>query len=97
LNLELLARYGPRMLEGLLVTIELVAISVTIGALLALPIAFARMSRHRWLRAVSFGDDKRGLIVGAQGTIALTDDGGFSWKLISGYSYDMKEFGLADF
>ena len=50
-----------------------------------------------WLRAVSFGDDKRGLIVGAQGTIALTDDGGFSWKLISGYSYDMKEFGLADF
>jgi polar amino acid transport system permease protein len=54
LNLELLARYGPRMLEGLLVTIELVAISVTIGALLALPIAFARMSRHRWLRAVSF-------------------------------------------
>jgi polar amino acid transport system permease protein len=54
LNLELLARYGPRMLEGLLVTIELVAISVTIGAVLALPIAFARMSRHRWLRAVSF-------------------------------------------
>jgi polar amino acid transport system permease protein len=54
MNLELLARYGPRMLEGLLVTIELVAISVTIGALLALPIAFARMSRHRWLRAVSF-------------------------------------------
>ncbi len=50
-----------------------------------------------WLRAVSFQDDKRGLIVGAQGTIALTDDGGFSWKLISGYSYDMKEFGLADF
>jgi polar amino acid transport system permease protein len=54
LNLDLLARYGPRMLEGLLVTIELVAISVTIGALLALPVAFARMSRHRWLRAVSF-------------------------------------------
>lgn len=54
MNLELLARYGPRMLEGLLVTIELVAISVTIGAVLALPIAFARMSRHRWLRAVSF-------------------------------------------
>jgi polar amino acid transport system permease protein len=54
LNLDLLARYGPRMLEGLVVTIELVAISVTIGALLALPIAFARMSRHPWLRAVSF-------------------------------------------
>jgi polar amino acid transport system permease protein len=54
LNLDLLARYGPRMLEGLLVTIGLVAISVTIGALLALPVAFARMSRHGWLRAVSF-------------------------------------------
>jgi polar amino acid transport system permease protein len=54
-NLELLARYGPRMLEGLLVTIELVAISVSLGALLALPIALARLSKHKWLRGLSFG------------------------------------------
>jgi polar amino acid transport system permease protein len=55
MNLDILQKYGPRMLDGLLVTIELVAISVTIGALLALPIALARLSKSRWLRGVSFG------------------------------------------
>ena len=35
MNLDLLARYGPRMLEGLLVTIELVAISMTVVLALA--------------------------------------------------------------
>jgi len=54
MNAELLARYGPRMLDGLVVTVELVVISVTLGALLALPIALARMSRSRTLRGVSF-------------------------------------------
>lgn len=55
MNLDLLARYGPRMLEGLLVTVELVALSVTLGAILALPVALARSSRSRILRGVSFG------------------------------------------
>ena len=50
-----------------------------------------------WLREVSFVDEKHGLIVGARGTIARSDDGGKSWDLISGYRYDMEEFGLADF
>ncbi|MEQ8697614.1 MAG: ABC transporter permease [Bauldia litoralis] len=52
---ELLSRYGPRMLEGLLVTIELVAISVTLGALIAVPVALARLSASRILRALSLG------------------------------------------
>ncbi len=55
MNLELLERYGPRMLDGLLVTIELVVISVVLGALLALPIALARMSRNPILRGMSLG------------------------------------------
>jgi polar amino acid transport system permease protein len=50
---EVLVRYGPRMLEGLLVTIELVAISVVLGALIAMPTALARLSRNRILRGVS--------------------------------------------
>jgi polar amino acid transport system permease protein len=54
MSLELLQRYGPRMLEGLVVTIELVVISVLIGALLAIPIALARLSRSRILRGLSF-------------------------------------------
>lgn len=55
MNVDLLARYGPRMLEGLLVTVELVVISVAIGSVLAVPVALARLSSSRVLRAVSFG------------------------------------------
>ncbi len=55
MNLDLLARYGPRMLEGLMITVELVAISVALGALLAVPVALARLSKARILRALSFG------------------------------------------
>lgn len=54
MNLDLLSRYGPRLLEGLLVTIELVAISVLAGALLALPLAFARLSPNRLIGALAF-------------------------------------------
>lgn len=50
-----------------------------------------------WLRNVAFGDDRNGLVVGARGTIAKTDDSGKTWKIISGFRYDMEEFGLADF
>ena len=37
-------RYGPRYLNGLWTTISIVGISIVLGALLSLPIAFARMS-----------------------------------------------------
>jgi polar amino acid transport system permease protein len=52
---ELLSRYGPRMLEGLLVTMELVAISVSLGAMIALPVSLARLSANPIVRGVSFG------------------------------------------
>ena len=55
MNAELFERYGLRMLDGLVVTLELVVISVTLGALLALPIALARTSRSRLLRGLTFG------------------------------------------
>jgi polar amino acid transport system permease protein len=55
MNTELLLKYGPRLLEGLVVTIELVAISVVIGMLLALPIAAARLSKNRILSGLAFG------------------------------------------
>ncbi|MCP4716523.1 MAG: hypothetical protein GY868_15490 [Deltaproteobacteria bacterium] len=50
-----------------------------------------------WLREVAFADSRNGLIVGARGTLAKTADGGATWDLVSGFSYDMPEFGLADF
>ncbi|MDX7952564.1 ABC transporter permease subunit [Lichenihabitans sp. Uapishka_5] len=49
MNLELLQAYGPRMLSGLVTTLELVFISAGIGALMALPLALARNSRSRLL------------------------------------------------
>ena len=50
-----------------------------------------------WLKDVAFSDENHGWIVGAMGTLAQTVDGGESWKLISGMSYEMAEYGLADF
>lgn len=43
--------YGPRFIDGLLVTGKLVAISFTLGALLGLLIALGRLSSNRFLRS----------------------------------------------
>ena len=44
LNLDILSRYGWKMVQGLGLTLELVAISVTLGFLAAYPIARARIA-----------------------------------------------------
>ncbi len=49
-----------------------------------------------WLREISFAEDT-GVIVGERGTVARSDTGGAKWELVSGFSYDMEEFGLSDF
>jgi polar amino acid transport system permease protein len=51
---DLLVRYGPRLFQGLAVTLELVAISAALGAVLAIPIAAARLSRNRAIAALAF-------------------------------------------
>ena len=56
-----------------------------------------RIKTRFWLRETAFSDEQHGIIVGARGTIAQTSDGGKSWSLISGYRYDMEEYGLSDF
>lgn len=52
---ELFARYAPSYAAGLIVTIELVGISVAVGAVLSLPIAYARMSSSRLLSWPAYG------------------------------------------
>jgi polar amino acid transport system permease protein len=47
-------RYGPRYLNGLWTTISLVGISIVLGALLSLPIAFARMSKSKVLNSIAY-------------------------------------------
>jgi polar amino acid transport system permease protein len=47
-------RYGPRYLHGLGTTLLLVSISVVCGAVLSLPLAFARMSKNRVLNGLAY-------------------------------------------
>jgi polar amino acid transport system permease protein len=53
-NPDLFARYGPNYLSGLWVTAVLVAISIVLGALLSIPIAYARMSTNRFLSGPAY-------------------------------------------
>jgi polar amino acid transport system permease protein len=55
LDPDLLERYGPRFIDGLLVTPKLVAISFTLGAMLGLLLALARMSRNLPLQRLAAG------------------------------------------
>jgi len=55
LDPDLLERYGPRFVDGLLVTAKLVAISFTLGAVLGLLLALARLSRSQLLQRMSAG------------------------------------------
>ncbi|MBZ9935508.1 ABC transporter permease [Mesorhizobium sp. BR1-1-16] len=54
MNWELLQNYGPRMLQGLMVTLQLVVIAISLGALLAVPIALGRMSKNRLVGGLAF-------------------------------------------
>jgi polar amino acid transport system permease protein len=47
-------KYGPRYLNGLATTLALVASSITLGAALSVPIAYARMSKNIVLKTISY-------------------------------------------
>jgi polar amino acid transport system permease protein len=47
-------KYGPRILSGLPVTLQLVGISIVLGALLSIPIAYARMSQSLFLSRLAY-------------------------------------------
>ncbi|WP_208441382.1 ABC transporter permease [Bartonella raoultii] len=49
-NPDLLSRYGPKFIDGLIVTVELVSISCSLGFFLGMLIAFARLSKNRFLQ-----------------------------------------------
>lgn len=50
INPDILSRYGTRFIDGFIVTIELVAISYTIGLVFSILIALARLSNNRLLQ-----------------------------------------------
>jgi polar amino acid transport system permease protein len=53
-NPDLFDRYAGNYLSGLGVTLSLVGISVVLGAILSIPVAYARMSNNRVLSTVSY-------------------------------------------
>ncbi|MDM8349572.1 ABC transporter permease [Pseudomonas sp. sp1636] len=54
MNWELIIKWLPKIAEGAMLTLELVAIAVIAGLLLAIPLGIARASRHWWLRALPY-------------------------------------------
>ncbi len=54
MNWEVIFKWLPRLAEGAVLTLELVAIAVVAGLILAIPLGIARSSRHWYVRAVPF-------------------------------------------
>lgn len=54
LNLYLYENYSTAFISGVLITLKITAISLTVGALLAVPIAWARMSKNRFISSVAY-------------------------------------------
>ncbi|MFK7901990.1 MAG: ABC transporter permease [Nitratireductor sp.] len=52
---EFFNRYSGRYINGVLVTLGLVALSLILGAVLSVPIAFMRMSKNKLLNKIAFG------------------------------------------
>ncbi len=52
---DYVARYWPKYLNGFLTSIELVALSVVLGGILSLPVAFGRMSKVKLFNRIAFG------------------------------------------
>ena len=53
-DIDKVTTYGPRFLSGLATTLTLVGISVTLGAVLSVPIALGRMSSNRVLSWIAY-------------------------------------------
>ncbi|TPJ35626.1 ABC transporter permease [Mesorhizobium sp. B2-8-3] len=53
-NAAFFARYAPAYLQGLGTTLSLVAISMVLGAILSLPVAYGRMSKNSILSGLAY-------------------------------------------
>ncbi|WP_443190179.1 ABC transporter permease [Pseudomonas indica] len=55
MNWDVIIKWLPRLADGALLTLELVAIAVVAGLILAVPLGIARASRHWYVRAFPYG------------------------------------------
>ncbi len=84
-GMNFLGRYGQKLLDGFVVTIELVLLSLAIGAALSIPVAFGRMSKNPFIGALAFGYSYffRGTPLIAQAFLFYYGAGSFSTELKS--------------
>lgn len=54
MDFSVVVEYFPRLLEGAWVSLQLVALSVVLGAIFALPIALARVSPSWWIKSFPY-------------------------------------------
>jgi His/Glu/Gln/Arg/opine family amino acid ABC transporter permease subunit len=54
-DFELILESLPELLKSTLLTLELVAVSMVIGMIVAIPLALMRVSRFPWLKAPAYG------------------------------------------
>lgn len=54
MNWEMIIKWLPKLAQGATLTLELVAIAVILGLLLAIPLGIARSSRHWYVRALPY-------------------------------------------
>nr|WP_319771886.1 ABC transporter permease [Breoghania sp.] len=52
---EFMDKYGQKFIDGTIVTIQLVILSVVLGALVSLPIAFGRLTTNRYIGGLTYG------------------------------------------
>ncbi|MND55251.1 Octopine transport system permease protein OccM [compost metagenome] len=55
MNWEVIIKWLPKLVQGATLTLELLAIAVIVGLILAIPLGIARSSRHWYVRALPFG------------------------------------------
>ncbi len=55
LTSDRLTRFGPQILSGFGTTLKLCALSLSIGALISIPVAAGRLSQNRLIGAIAFG------------------------------------------
>ncbi|HTN30316.1 MAG TPA: ABC transporter permease [Pseudomonas sp.] len=54
MNWDVIVQYLPRLLDGAVLTLQLVAVSVLLGLILALPMGVARASQNFYVRALPY-------------------------------------------
>jgi polar amino acid transport system permease protein len=55
MNWDVIIKYLPQLAQGAILTLELVAIAVLAGLIVAIPLGISRASRHWYVRALPYG------------------------------------------